>query len=188
MTNTLGTLHGTWEAETAVALSDRRVKKDILPLQYALQDSTRSLDSSGKEKQNHSTVAAWVLRELRPVSFSFRHGPDVKSQRFGFVAQELQQVLPAIVRGQDDEIKHVVYQDLIALLTLAAQQLEAKMEMERESNQQRDRRLAFLEKYIERRLERLEEKLTNSIQILEEKMRKSIDHLEDKIHRVSDNF
>jgi hypothetical protein len=45
------------------------------------------------------------------------------------VAQEVQQVLPSIVRGTGKEDKHlsVVYQDLIALLTLAAQMLQDRV-------------------------------------------------------------
>merc|ERR1712176_744795 len=61
-----------------------------------------------------------LLRELRPVSFSFRQGPEAKQARYGFVAQELEKVLPDIVRTHKDE-KHVLYQDMIAVLTLAAQ-------------------------------------------------------------------
>ena len=40
--------------------------------------------------------SSWVLRELRPVSYRLKEGPDSKSLRYGFVAQELDKVLPAV--------------------------------------------------------------------------------------------
>jgi len=74
-----------------------------------------------------ASTVGWVLRELRPVSFNFKDGPEAKYSRYGFVAQELQQVLPGVVRGQGEEHLKVAYQDLIALLTLAAQVLQEKV-------------------------------------------------------------
>lgn len=72
-------------------------------------------------------AVGWVLRELRPVSFNFKDGPEAKHSRYGFIAQELQQVLPGVVRGTGEEHLKVAYQDLIALLTLAAQVLQDRV-------------------------------------------------------------
>lgn len=67
----------------------------------------------------------WLLRQLRPVSYSFRKGQDSKSMRFGFIADELDSVVPQVVRRPGDrdvaDQKAVVYQDLIALLAAATQ-------------------------------------------------------------------
>ncbi|CAK9055646.1 Uncharacterized protein SCF082_LOCUS30064 [Durusdinium trenchii] len=43
-----------------------------------------------------------------------------RMRRYGFIAQELEKVMPELVRDHKDR-KHVVYQDLVALLTLASQ-------------------------------------------------------------------
>jgi len=106
-----GTLHGVWSSDNVVSASDRRLKKDIRPLESTMP---------------HAEVS-WLLRELRPVSFSFRRGPESKHIRYGFIAQELERVLPSMVR-EKDEYKHVIYQDLIALLTLTAQAQQARLE------------------------------------------------------------
>merc|ERR1711879_345608 len=104
-----GTLHGTWTADNTVTASDRRLKKSIVPLYKEVAESARNLGTDAAELQQRpmgterSSVVNWVLRELRPVSFKFRHGPDAKYSRYGFVAQELQQVLPGVVRGAGDK-------------------------------------------------------------------------------------
>merc|ERR1712159_746857 len=72
-------------------------------------------------------AVSWLLRELRPVSFTFRRGPESNFARYGFVAQELERVLPSVVREKDD-YKHVQYQDLIALLTLTAKAQQERLD------------------------------------------------------------
>lgn len=130
-----GTLHGVWSADQAVSTSDRRLKRSIMPLYKAIAETTEMSESKGADfnqrpaSAQKDSVVNWVLRELRPVSFSFKSGPEAKHSRYGFVAQELQQVLPAVVRSSKDSAEHlsVVYQDLIALLTLATQTLQDKL-------------------------------------------------------------
>jgi len=90
----------------------------------------------------------WVLRELRPVSFNFKDGPEAKYSRYGFIAQELQQVLPGVVRGTGEEHLKVVYQDLIALLTLAAQVLQDRVNQLSDALHKQEESTAALFKYI----------------------------------------
>merc|ERR1712048_181745 len=77
-----------------------------------------------------TTGPSWLLRQLRPVSFRFRRQPEAKfsesPQRFGFLADEVQHVLPDIVRTMSSyrghrDVKAVAYQDLIALIVAAQQ-------------------------------------------------------------------
>lgn len=91
----------------------------------AHSDLLGSAKQEGKQKTQttRSKTVNWVLRELRPVSFEFKSGPESKYARYGFVAQELERVLPNVVRNQE-QYKYVVYQDLIAVLVLAAQTQE----------------------------------------------------------------
>jgi hypothetical protein len=105
-----GHLHGTWTADSSISTSDRRLKKDIEPLERTIEHSA-------------------VLRELRPVSFVMKDdgGIHTNKRRYGFIAQELERVLPDIVFALDNDTKAVAYQDLIAVLTLAIQEQDARL-------------------------------------------------------------
>ncbi len=131
-------LIGTWRSDVTITASDRRLKQDVTPLQQTLKELM------GKAGKVDST--SWLLRELRPVSFKLNDGSDL--QRFGFIAQvrfqqnklylflqDLERLLPNIVRDASNErsegdvqqpIKAVVYQDLIAVLTVAVQKHEVR--------------------------------------------------------------
>jgi hypothetical protein len=101
-----GHLHGQWTVDTAVTTSDRRFKRQIVPLNTADGGPYNVLD---------------ILENLRPVSFVLDGDDRV---RFGFIAQELERILPSIVvDGTDDasSTKSVLYQDLIAVLTSVIQ-------------------------------------------------------------------
>jgi hypothetical protein len=84
-------------------------------------------------KQDRRDAIDWVLRELRPVSFTFRQGADTKSmnrhsqQRFGFVAQEVEKVMPDLVTDTG-ATKSMMYQDFIAMITLATQDHQERIE------------------------------------------------------------
>jgi len=116
-----GYLHGEWVADQTVSTSDRRLKTSIVPLYKAIEQQ------GARQGEKAPESVDWVLRQLRPVSYKFKQGPEAKHSRYGFVAQELQQVLPSVVRKLEDNHLAVVYQDLIALLTAAAQMLQEKV-------------------------------------------------------------
>uniref|UniRef100_A0A7S1RR68 Peptidase S74 domain-containing protein n=1 Tax=Alexandrium catenella TaxID=2925 RepID=A0A7S1RR68_ALECA len=130
-----GILHGSWNSESVLVTSDRRLKRDITPLQRTLRSAMPGRDAvkpKGLTKVGEGAGAAsggdgalWLLRQLRPVSYSFRKGGESKYMRFGFIADELESVVPQVVRTVGDrevsDQKAVVYQDLIALLAAAAQ-------------------------------------------------------------------
>jgi hypothetical protein len=85
-----GILHGSWQMDSVAVFSDRRLKKDILPLQRTLRAvlATRESEPEAAEEtgRNSATVerpkdgdgALWLLRQLRPVSYSFRKGVESK--------------------------------------------------------------------------------------------------------------
>jgi len=69
------------------------------------------------------------------VSYSFKKGAESKYMRFGFIADELESVVPQVVRNVGnrnradfDDQKAVVYQDLIALLVAATQSQSSQIE------------------------------------------------------------
>jgi len=94
----------------------------------------------------------WLLRELRPVSFQLKRGPEAKYLKFGFIAQELEAVFPNLVRTVGDNTKAVASQDLIAVLTLAFQNLQKEHDEYKKTVLDQQRELETLK----RRLDRLE--------------------------------
>jgi hypothetical protein len=156
MSSTGGTLHGIWVAENTVTSSDRRLKQDVSPL---LTDLLSVPDE--QETDAASEPSAWLLRQLRPVSFvrSSQTKKDGKSRReYGFIAQDLEKLLPDIVQplqpgqgaliGQDD-LKGVAYIDLIALLTAFAQQEMLRRERTDDSVGLLRRKVAELEEAMD---------------------------------------
>jgi hypothetical protein len=111
-----------------------------------LPPRTRTSPSSSSPS---TSAAEWVLRELRPVSFAFRKGPESKFVRYGFVAQEVERVLPDLVHTRG-ETKHVAYQDLLAVLTLAGQAQHERVSAQEARAQQRQQRLAAQDGRLER--------------------------------------
>lgn len=159
-----GVLHGQWEADATVTTSDRRLKTSIEPLYRTIAARAKSRwgdteaaptpaayaapslrgASSSQSADGETTVAAppkqqdqpigWLLRELRPVSFKLKSGPEAKYLKFGFIAQELETIFPNLVRTSDSEqgTKSIAQQDLIAVLTLAIQNIQKEQQEQRE--------------------------------------------------------
>jgi hypothetical protein len=100
----------------------------------------------GRQKE---APVGWLLRELRPVSFQLKRGPEAKYLKFGFIAQELETVFPNLVRtSAKDDTKAVASQDLIAVLTLAMQQLQKENEEHRKALEEQRARIARLERAV----------------------------------------
>jgi hypothetical protein len=133
-----GVLHGSWNVESSLVTSDRRLKTNIVPLQRTLREviapKAEKKLTTGKSQSAQGDGALWLLRQLRPVSYSFRKGMDSKFMRFGFIADELESVVPEVVRRPGDrevtDQKAVVYQDLIALLASASQSQQSLIEQQ----------------------------------------------------------
>jgi len=69
-----------------------------------------------------------LLRALRPVSFRYKANSESKFSRFGFIAQELEALVPAVVAvDAHTGFRFVRYHDLLAVLALSLQSLESQM-------------------------------------------------------------
>jgi len=83
---------------------------------------------------------------------------DSKFMRFGFIADELENVIPEVVRRPGDrevtDQKAVVYQDLIALLAAAAQSQQQVIEQQQRVIAENTARLDHLQQSTE--LQKLE--------------------------------
>jgi len=145
-----GIMHGIWRSDEIIASSDARLKRNILPLHSHLDEAAlkRGVPEATGAVLSNDAKTNWVLRQLRPVSFKYKsmgnteeETTEAKSTRYGFIAQDLEKILPEVVRdtdpqhnnaGEPDDRKAVVYQDLIAVLTASSQTqqwtLEAQMQ------------------------------------------------------------
>jgi hypothetical protein len=118
-----GYLHGVWISETPVTTSDLRFKKNIVPLVKELSQRTSEIKN-----------ATEIVNALRPVAFSM--DSLVAERRYGFIAQELEKLVPDLVISTNDtDTKGILYQDIIALLVGAFQ--ERMIEEEATSEQLR---------------------------------------------------
>lgn len=191
MKSTISTLHGIWEADATITTSDRRLKTSIEPLYRTiaarakarwsetrtdappgdmkrtnLLSSTQSPVIAPSAKQQQDQGVGWLLRELRPVSFKLKSGPEAKYLKFGFIAQELETIFPNLVRniggeeGKEEGTKAIASQDLIAVLTLALQSLQKDMDKQREfmvrEMEEQRRQLAALIAENRMRMDRIE--------------------------------
>lgn len=117
-----GSLHGLWSMDTDgsgmfPSPSDRRLKENIRPV----------FESLGAGRDPGPSAAASVLQRLRPVSYQLRS--EAGRERFGFIADEMEEVLPQVARREDlgERRAGIVYEDLLAVLVCAMQDLAANM-------------------------------------------------------------
>ena len=95
-------------ASSFVTTSDSRLKRNIAPLKEA----------------------GVVLNVLNPVSYQKRKSledSDYNEVEYGFIAQELQKVLPDLVKSRTDGILQVNYTAMIPFLTKALQEQHAEI-------------------------------------------------------------
>jgi hypothetical protein len=90
-----------------ITRSDISLKKDIQPLNYGILDK--------------------VLK-LNPISFYWKDENMDKEKHFGFVAQEVEEVLPELVRQDSQGKKTLSYNELIPYLVRAIQEQQKEIE------------------------------------------------------------
>ena len=159
-----GILHGSWTMDSVAVFFDRILKKDVMLLQRTLRAVLASKEI--EEVTNVATMplksppnedgpdgALWLLRQLRPVFYPFRKGAESKFMRFGFIADELESVVPNIVRTTKGKAftdqKALQYQDLIALLASAAQSQQARIEQQQAQFEGQDQNIATLQQQFD---------------------------------------
>lgn len=82
-------------------LSDRTLKKDIDTIKNALD----------------------IIQELRPVKYRWNHQNDQEEQ-IGFIAQEVEKVIPSIVQNTNIGKKAIAYQKIVPILTQGIQEYD----------------------------------------------------------------
>lgn len=74
----------------------------------------------------HNAVQKMML--LGPKSYFLKDSLSIDSRQYGFIAQDLETILPEIVHGDGDEMKSVNYIQLIPWLTAALQEQQKMIE------------------------------------------------------------
>ena len=104
----------------------------------AYADGAAGALSDIRHKKNVATLkdgALGIVEQLRPVTFEWKepHDPGMEGSQLGFIAQEVEKVLPQVVltRNDKDETKGLKPTELIPVLTKAVQELKAANDNER---------------------------------------------------------
>ena len=92
--------------------SDRKIKKNIAPVTYGID----------------------ALKRLKPVSYRFIEDKK-EQQRFGFIAQELEEVIPELIRKDDLDNYSVSYLDMISILVKSVQEQQVMIEQQQKEIQ-----------------------------------------------------
>lgn len=88
---------------TVTANSDKKIKKNIATIENALDK----------------------VKALRGVEFDYN---DRDEHSIGFIAQEVEEVVPDLVFGGDNELKSVAYQNFVAILVEAIKEQQSQIE------------------------------------------------------------
>ena len=71
---------------------------------------------------HNTTSLVEDFKSLQPQSYTYRTDVEAKQQYFGFVAQEMQELYPALVQTSKDGLLSIAYDDVLALVTLMLQE------------------------------------------------------------------
>lgn len=110
--------------------SDEKLKMNIRPLLFNTLKSSSAVGSI-------SSIATNIVMKLRPVTFHWKDESEYEKYNIrpvktgveenGFIAQELEQVVPGAVAMTDEGDRLVNYSALIPILTGAIQELNARI-------------------------------------------------------------
>merc|ERR1719399_157481 len=82
--------------------------------------SATSYDESG-----YLPVVVSLMRQLRPVSFRYKNNAESKHSRYGFIAQELENLIPSVIYSDGSSgLKFIRYHDLLAIVTMGMQGID----------------------------------------------------------------
>lgn len=93
---------------------------------YKITPDGPSSGSDRRIKRNIAEIGADIAKRLRPVSFNYV-GDDTQKVHYGFIAQEVEPVLPSTVSEGKDGYLSLNYQELIAPLYALVQEQERRI-------------------------------------------------------------
>jgi hypothetical protein len=131
---------GPLRCESVLEYSDNRFKKNVLPLQQALDK----------------------IMQLNPVFYDWKNVEDFKftdrSRQIGFLAQELEQVIPEVVSTDSEGYKAVNYSKLTAVLTAAIKEQQLQIQQLQEKIQLQQQQQSLLIRKLQEEMEVLKKK------------------------------
>tara|TARA_B100001758_G_C18408552_1_gene613950 strand:+ start:8 stop:781 length:774 start_codon:yes stop_codon:yes gene_type:complete len=113
-------------------LSDERWKKDVVGIENALE---KVLNMNG-------VYYNWKKDEFPENEFTDRH-------QVGFIAQELEKILPEVVNTDDKGYKSVMYGHVVALLVEAIKDLEAQVDKKTTSLEEKTKEIDDIKASLE---------------------------------------
>ena len=85
-------------------------------------------DISLKDNIAPMTNGVELVSQLRPVTYKWKNADDSAPIEYGFIAQEVEPVLPSLVRtNAESGSKSVDYQKMVSILALSVQELSAQI-------------------------------------------------------------
>ena len=131
--NALLRVNGTLEFTTGFAISDKRWKKDIKPLPDALV----------KVKKLNGVSYLWRRNEFPEKGFA-------NGRQIGFIAQEVEKVLPEVVKTDSKGYKSVAYSNVVPILVEALKKQQELIERQNQAIAKQGQAIAELQRLIKK--------------------------------------
>lgn len=109
-------------------LSDMRAKENIEPLTFGLNTIQNLRPVSYKWKKNEVAEKNNAEYAENDTTLQLAYGPNDNKTQYGFLAQEVEAVMPDAVLTNEDGHKMINYTAIIPVLVQAVQELQAKVE------------------------------------------------------------
>lgn len=115
---------------------------------WSMQGNYTGSDSSVMEQVTPIDSSLNIISQLNGVRFKYvdESGENGDSDRMGFVAQEVERVVPEVVRTFQDSTKAIAYDDLIPLLAEAIKEQQEQIESLRATITDHEDEIARLKK------------------------------------------
>jgi hypothetical protein len=106
-------------------------------------------DVNYKKNINDLELGLDIVKQLRPITYNWINEEYGTRTNIGFIAQEVESVLPNIVTTADDNVKSMATTDLIPILTKAIQEQQTIIETQEQKIQELETLLQTLVSRIE---------------------------------------
>ena len=125
-------VNGRFQSSGIDELSDERWKKDVVQIEDALQ----------KVLAMKGVYYNWKTEEYPDKKFTDKH-------QVGFIAQELEKILPEVVNTDDEGYKSVMYGHVVALLVEAIKDLESQLQEKTSSLEEKTKEIDDIKASLE---------------------------------------
>ncbi|MBR5167409.1 MAG: tail fiber domain-containing protein [Salinivirgaceae bacterium] len=142
------TINGILTANNVSASSDFRLKKDIQPLDGAL-DKVLKLRGVSFYWKSKEEMAAAKGKDVNNMSYGYS-----KDKQIGVIAQEIEEVLPELVVTDNEGFKSVKYENLTPVLIEAMKEQQAIIDAQNQKIESQQQQIDELKKMMEELLKK----------------------------------